>query len=103
MRRASCFSVPSTKRPPRPTTRLCSSCHWAFVFCFTCSISSGDAVSSVWPCLRSSSSSIPSGLPPRMMSVPRPAMLVATVTEPTPPACAMMAASRSCCLAFSTW
>mmetsp|Transcript_9403 Transcript_9403/g.35206 ORF Transcript_9403/g.35206 Transcript_9403/m.35206 type:complete len:228 (+) Transcript_9403:918-1601(+) len=32
--------------------------------------------------------------PPRMMSVPRPAMLVLTVTAPRRPACATMAASR---------
>ena len=44
-----------------------------------------------------------SGLPPSRMSVPRPAMLVATVTAPLRPACAMMRDSRSCCLAFSTW
>ena len=36
------------------------------------------------------------------MSVPRPAMLVATVTAPLRPACATMRDSRSCCLAFST-
>ena len=36
------------------------------------------------------------------MSVPRPAILVATVTAPTTPARAMIAASRSCCLAFKT-
>ena len=35
--------------------------------------------------------------------MPRPAMFVATVTDPTRPACATMAASRSCCFAFSTW
>ena len=37
------------------------------------------------------------------MSVPRPAMLVATVTAPLRPACATMRDSRSCCLALSTW
>ena len=37
-----------------------------------------------------------------MMSVPRPAIFVATVTAPTVPARAMMAASLSCCLAFKT-
>ena len=37
------------------------------------------------------------------MSVPRPAMLVAIVTLPGRPAWAMTCASRSCCLAFSTW
>ena len=36
-----------------------------------------------------------SGFPPSMMSVPRPAMLVATVTAPFTPARAMIAASRS--------
>ena len=35
--------------------------------------------------------------------MPRPAMLVETVTAPLRPACATMCASRSCCLAFSTW
>ena len=34
--------------------------------------------------------------------MPRPAMLVATVTAALSPAMAMIAASRSCCLAFST-
>ena len=43
-----------------------------------------------------------SGLPPSMMSVPRPAMLVATVTAPARPACAMIVASRAWFLAFST-
>ena len=37
---------------------------------------------------RSSTSARNSGLPPSMMSVPRPAMLVATVTAPARPACA---------------
>ena len=36
------------------------------------------------------------------MSVPRPAMLVATVTAPARPACAMIAASRAWFFAFST-
>ena len=36
------------------------------------------------------------------MSVPRPAILVATVTALTVPALAIIAASRSCCLAFNT-
>ena len=43
-----------------------------------------------------------SGLPPSMMSVPRPAMLVATVTAPSRPAWAMIAASRAWFFAFST-
>ena len=44
-----------------------------------------------------------SGLPPRMMSVPRPAMLVAIVTAPRRPAWATISASRSWYLAFRTW
>lgn len=35
-----------------------------------------------------------SGLPPRRMSVPRPAMLVEMVTEPRRPLCATISASR---------
>ena len=41
-------------------------------------------------------------LPPSMMSVPRPAMFVATVTAPLRPACATICASRSWCFALST-
>ena len=37
-----------------------------------------------------------------MMSVPRPAMLVATVTTPLWPASATTLASSACCLAFRT-
>ena len=37
-----------------------------------------------------------------MMSVPRPAMLVATVTAPLWPATATTFASSACCLALST-
>ena len=44
----------------------------------------------------------PSGLPPRRMSTPRPAMFVATVTADSWPAWATISASRSCCFAFST-
>src|ERR1035438_8229000 len=43
-----------------------------------------------------------SALPPSRISVPRPAMLVETVTVPLRPACATMLASRSWFLAFST-
>jgi preprotein translocase subunit SecA len=43
-----------------------------------------------------------SALPPSMTSVPRPAMLVATVTEPTRPAWATIAASRAWFFALST-
>ena len=50
----------------------------------------------------SSASAIASGLPPSMMSVPRPAMLVATVTAPLRPACATIWASRWWFLALRT-
>jgi len=43
-----------------------------------------------------------SGLPPSRMSVPRPAMLVATVTAPLRPACATISASCAWYFAFST-
>jgi hypothetical protein len=43
-----------------------------------------------------------SALPPRTMSVPRPAMLVEMVTEPLRPACATICASISWNLALST-
>src|SRR5439155_953190 len=43
-----------------------------------------------------------SGLPPRRMLVPRPAMFVAMVTAPLRPAWAMISASLSCCLALRT-
>ena len=46
-------------------------------------------------CLRRRSLAMNSGLPPSRMSVPRPAMLVETVTAPLRPACATMNASRS--------
>ena len=58
--------------------------------------------SGVVPSASSSASARPSGLPPRRMSTPRPAMLVATVTEPGRPAWVTTCASRSCCFAFST-
>ncbi len=54
------------------------------------------------PRSRSTSSAMMSGFPPSTMSVPRPAMLVATVTAPFRPALAMINASRWCCLALST-
>jgi hypothetical protein len=43
-----------------------------------------------------------STLPPRTMSVPRPAMLVAIVITPGRPAWATISASLACCLALST-
>ena len=39
---------------------------------------------------------------PSLISVPRPAMLVAIVTAPAKPASATTCASRACCFAFST-
>ena len=54
------------------------------------------------PCRRNSSRATPSGLPPSRISTPRPAILVAIVTAPERPACAIIKASRSCCLAFNT-
>ena len=49
-----------------------------------------------WPyCSLSCAQAMVSGLPPRRMSVPRPAMLVAIVTDPERPAWATMSASRS--------
>ena len=58
--------------------------------------------SSVKPALRRSVFARYSALPPSMMSVPRPAMLVAMVTAPSLPACATISASFSWCFAFST-
>ena len=55
------------------------------------------------PCCLRVWTAMNSALPPSMMSVPRPAMLVATVTAPLRPAMATTAASRSCCLALRTW
>src|SRR5215467_2657736 len=105
IRRDSCRSVPSTYRPPASTT---SSCSWATAR-LALSTASGQAASKSSgvstgesPRWCSSRSAMNSGLPPSMMSVPRPAMLVATVTAPLRPAWATMAASRSWFLAFST-
>ena len=54
------------------------------------------------PSAASSCCASSSALPPRMMSTPRPAMFVATVTAPRRPAWATISASRKCCLAFRT-
>ena len=88
MRRASCRSVPTMCRPPISATLRPS----AFIFSLR-SISSTVVLPDVLghveagvgvlvPC--SLAQAIVSGLPPRMMSVPRPAMLVAIVTAPMP-------------------
>ena len=58
--------------------------------------------SSVYPSFCISFFASNSGLPPRIMSVPRPAIFVAIVTIPRRPASATISASFSCCLAFST-
>ena len=105
MRRLSCRSVPSTYRPPASTTCSCSSS----TCCFAVSSASSQAASyssgvsvGVRPRARRSSSAMKSGLPPSWMSVPRPAMLVATVTAPSRPAWATMCASRAWFFAFRT-
>jgi outer membrane protein assembly factor BamB len=67
------------------------SCHSFLSFCRISSSASGF-----------SASRCACKLPPSTMSVPRPAILVAIVTAPGRPACAMISASRSCCLAFKT-
>ena len=54
------------------------------------------------PCSSRISSTMPVGLPPSMMSTPRPAMFVAMVTAPGRPACAMICASCSWYFAFNT-
>ena len=54
------------------------------------------------PARLNSSFAIISGLPPRRMSVPRPAMFVLTVMAPLRPAWATTNASRSWCLALRT-
>ena len=86
-------------------TSSCSDRTWSFI----CSCIAGQAASyssacstGSRPCRRSSSSARNSTEPPSMMSVPRPAMLVATVTAPRRPDWATMCASSAWCLAFST-
>ena len=59
-------------------------------------------ISSLRPAFFSSALARYSALPPSMMSVPRPAMLVATVTAPNLPAWATISASFSWNLAFNT-
>ena len=106
MRRDSWRSVPSTYRPPALRTRsayfserlrmrLISASQAA-------SYSSGVSTGSS-PRARRLMSARMSGLPPSTMSVPRPAMLVATVTAPGRPAWATISASCSWCFALSTW
>ena len=77
-------------KPPDSTTLLWRSCH--ATLCLAMVASSGFfnfAISA-------------SKLPPKTISVPRPAMLVAIVIALGCPACATISASRSCCFAFNT-
>ena len=105
MRRDSCRSVPSTYRPPASTTFAASSAtvsRWAvYAASHAASYSSGVSTGSS-PCALSSCTARNSALPPSMMSVPRPAMFVATVTAPRRPARATISASRAWFFAFST-
>ena len=118
MRRDSCRSVPRIKRPPAART-LSASGLMAALYLASASEKSFRALrissfsvsakpvasamsSSERPALRRSFLARNSALPPSMMSVPRPAMLVATVTAPYLPACATISASFSWFLAFRT-
>ncbi|SHT05329.1 Uncharacterised protein [Mycobacteroides abscessus subsp. abscessus] len=97
--------MPSTYSPPASCTSLASVSAASLNFCSVSSqaawYSSGVSTGSR-PCSRRCLSARKSGLPPSTMSVPRPAMLVATVMAPRRPASAMMAASCSWYLALST-
>ncbi|MNS91308.1 hypothetical protein D3C72_1253900 [compost metagenome] len=86
------------RRPPSSVTLSCSSFHSARSASTLLLRSDSDNDSS-----DSMAAICFSMLPPSTMSVPRPAMLVAMVIMPGRPAWAMISASRSCCLALSTW
>src|SRR6266540_1349645 len=96
MRRDSWRSVPRMCRPPRLTTSSCSSCHCPWISASMRARSAGSVTSFIF------CAAMYSGLPPRRMSVPRPAMFVAIVTAPLCPAWATISASRSWCFAFRT-
>ena len=97
MRRASWRSVPRMCRPPAASTfSLLLGAAGRGTSRAAAAYSSGSWAGSA------SARARPSGLPPSMMSVPRPAMLVAMVTAPWRPAWATIAASRSWFLALST-
>ena len=114
----SCLSVPMMQRPPSSLTFCCSSALSALNFsssspkaflAFKSSSSSlvtklvaKEICSSVYPWFFISRFASNSGLPPRIISVPRPAMLVAMVTAPRRPASATISASFSCCFALRT-
>ena len=107
MRRDSWRSVPRMCSPPAASTSCFSASHCALNRAKPCLNASSCSGGHSCPGLPAFSGSISaramnSALPPRMMSVPRPAMLVEIVTAPLRPACATTCASFSCCLAFST-
>ena len=79
--------------PPASITLACRSVQ----SCFNASI-----LLSVVPFFCFSSFSSASRFPPKTISVPRPAILVAIVTAPGRPALTIILASNSCCLALST-
>ena len=94
MRRDSWRSVPRMCRPPAASTSCFSASHWALNLreappC-TRPASRRRARAPGLPAFSGSTSAraMNSALPPRMMSVPRPAMLVEMVTAPLRPACA---------------
>ena len=75
----------------RPSGFICSRCSISWT---RASISSGGTSKFVGYFVWSWAQAMASGLPPRMMSVPRPAMFVAMVTAPLRPAWATISASR---------
>ncbi len=91
IRRDSWRSVPMMWSPPAARTKSWRICQSALASCFSASVT-----------LSPKAANSTSNLPPKPMSVPRPAMLVAIVTAPGRPASAIILASRSCCLALST-
>ena len=118
MRRDSWRSVPRMNRPPASRTfsasgassSLCLASAWENIFrawrISSLSVSAKPVASAIIssdrPALRRSFLAKNSALPPSMMSVPRPAMLVATVTAPNLPAWATISASFSWFLALRT-
>ena len=97
MRRLSWRSVPITNSPPACFTFSCA----AAISVADLRLARGAQASD--PSMPASSFfSRISRLPPSLMSVPRPAMLVAMVTAPGAPACATISASCSWKRAFST-
>src|SRR6266511_3393661 len=97
MRRASWRSVPRMCNPPISAT--CRPCSFIFSLASISATSafhssSGTSRRVAYLSLRRAQA-IVSGLPPRMMSVPRPAMLVESVTAPMRPAWATISASRA--------